>query len=200
MKAENELAVLSFDFHLSPVSRQPVIIGTVEMSVNGKGEILLSVSAERDMNYIFLPRFGAAFHLTSEGDEKCSYYGYGPYESYVDKRRASYIDRFDSEVSAMHEDYIVPQENGSHYGTTEVEVGSLSAYSSEPFSFNASYYTVEELERARHNYELKPSGNLEVHLDYKMSGIGSGSCGPQLMAKYQLSERNIEWKITFSFR
>ena len=200
MNAEDELAVLSFDFHLSPVSRQPVIIGTVEMSVNGKGEILLSVSAERDMNYVFLPRFGAAFHLTSEGDEKCSYYGYGPYESYVDKRRASYIDRFDSEVSAMHEDYIVPQENGSHYGTTEVEVGSLSAYSSEPFSFNASYYTVEELEGARHNYELKPSGNLEVHLDYKMSGIGSGSCGPQLMAKYQLSERNIEWKIIFSFR
>ena len=76
----------------------------------------------------------------------------------------------------------------------------MEQYSSEPFSFNASYYTVDELERARHNYELKPSGNLEVHLDYKMSGIGSGSCGPQLMAKYQLSERNIEWKIIFSFR
>ena len=198
--SEDGLVTLSFDFHLAAVSLQPFMKGSVVMRINGRGEVGISLHTERDMSFPFLPRFGVLFHLVSSGDDLCSYYGYGPHESYSDKHRASRIDSFECPVSEMHEDYIVPQENGSHYGTTEVEVGSLFAYSSEPFSFNASYYTVEELERARHNYELKPSGNLEVHLDYKMSGIGSGSCGPQLMAKYQLSERNIEWKIIFSFR
>ena len=100
----------------------------------------------------------------------------------------------------MHEDYIVPQENGSHCGVTELAVGPLLAHSEKPFSFNASYYSAKELDRAKHNYELKQSGALEVHLDYKQSGVGSGSCGPELMAKYQLNEKYIDWNIVFSFR
>lgn len=197
---DGDTATLAFSFRLLPMSRQAVISGEVLMSINGKGEMLLSVRAERDMSFTFLPRFGALFHLVSDGSESCTYYGYGPYESYVDKHRASWIDLFEAKVRDMHEDYIVPQENGSHYGVSELSVGPVFAWSGQPFSFNASYYTAKELERAAHNYELVPSGSLELHLDYRQSGIGSGSCGPQLMDRYQLSEKHIDWDIVISFR
>ena len=196
---DKSIAMLSFDFHLSAASLQPFMTGRVVMSVNGDGEILVSVRVVRDLVFPFFPRFGALFHLVSDGSDECTYYGYGPHESYVDKHRASRVDYFTLPVARMHEDYIVPQENGSHWGVSEFSAGHICAHAAEPFSFNASYYTADELERASHNYELRESGNLEVHIDYRQSGIGSGSCGPQLVAKYQLSERHIDWDVVISF-
>ena len=46
----------------------------------------------------------------------------------------------------------------------------------------------EELERKAHNFELEPCGDTVLCLDYGMSGVGSGSCGPQLREKEQLKE------------
>jgi hypothetical protein len=43
------------------------------------------------------------------------YFGYGPYESYVDKHHACVKHMYDSTVKAQHEDYIRRQENGSHW-------------------------------------------------------------------------------------
>ena len=200
LSCNGSLAVASFDFHLASVSLQPFMKGSVEMRINGNGEVQLVLSAVRDMSFPFFPRFGALFHFITSGSDSCSYYGFGPHESYLDKHRSSRIDHFECRVSEMHEDYIVPQENGSHCGVTELAVGPLLAHSEKPFSFNASYYSAKELDRAKHNYELKQSGALEVHLDYKQSGVGSGSCGPELMAKYQLNEKYIDWNIVFSFR
>ena len=197
---DGSIAAAVFDFHLASVSLQPFMKGSVELRINGKGEVEMSLHTERDMVFPFFPRFGALFHFITSGSDNCSYYGYGPHESYADKHHASRIDYFECSVNEMHEDYIVPQENGSHWGVTELSVGPFEARASKPFSFNASYYSAEELDRAKHNYELRKSGALEVHLDYKQSGVGSGSCGPELMPKYQLNEKYIDWEIVFSFR
>ena len=97
----------------------------------------------------------------------------------------------------MHEDYIRPQENGSHYHCYEVKAGDFHAAGSRPFSFNASCYTVEELAKKAHNYELVQSGNVILHLDYAMSGVGSNSCGPQLLEKYRLNEEEMHWEMLF---
>ena len=39
-----------------------------------------------------------------------------------------------------------------------------------------------------HNYELEKSGHVIWHLDYGMSGVGSNSCGPELLKQYRLNE------------
>ena len=44
------------------------------------------------------------------------------------------------------------------------------------FSFNASYYTQEELEEKTHNYELAESDSVVFCVDYALNGIGSNSC------------------------
>jgi beta-galactosidase len=52
---------------------------------------------------------------------------------------------FSQHISEMHEDYIKPQENGSHYGCEYVNISSsdiMVRFEAEtPFSFNASEYT-----------------------------------------------------------
>ena len=149
-------------------------------------------------NEAFLPRLGVRLFLSKQMDQ-AEYYGYGPYESYIDKRRASYLGKFDARVCDLHEDYMRPQENGSHYNCEYVSVADdsrkLTVYNEKPISFNLSEYTAEELTTKGHNYELEKSGYTVFCIDYRQSGIGSGSCGPQLAKEYRLDDTHY----TFSF-
>ncbi len=137
----------------------------------------------------FLPRFGVRLFVPKRFD-KVSYYGYGPYESYADKHQASYIGNFETEISDMHEDYIKPQENSSHYGCKHVTVTDgeteITFTSKDGLSFNASEYTQEELASKRHNFDLVKSTSNILCVDHKMAGVGSNACGPALAEKYRL--------------
>ena len=123
------------------------------------------------------------------------------YESYVDKRRAGYHGVFTENVKDMHEDYIRPQENGSHYDCDYVVAKSndvsLMAAGKETFSFNASEYTQEELTAKEHNYELEKSPYTVLCVDYRQSGIGSESCGPDRLKKYCLDEEEMDFEVRF---
>ncbi|MDD6440881.1 MAG: beta-galactosidase small subunit, partial [bacterium] len=134
------------------------------------------------------------------GMNQVTYYGMGPEESYVDKHRASSHGLYMAEVYDLHEDYIRPQENGSHYDCSYVmvegEEAGMMAVSESTFSFNASVYTQEELTEKKHNYELCPSGNTVLCLDYKQNGIGSNSCGPDLKEEYRFIEKEFRFEIT----
>ncbi|MCF0241073.1 MAG: hypothetical protein HUK25_00455, partial [Treponema sp.] len=146
----------------------------------------------------YLPRFGYRFFLNKSFRE-LSFYGYGPHESYLDKHRSTYKGIFNSKISDMHEPYVKPQENGSHFGTDWVSISNgkikISVFSNREFSFNASEFTQEELTKKNHNWELKKSGSSVLCVDYKMSGVGSNSCGPYLLEKYQFNEKDFEFKF-----
>lgn len=64
-----------------------------------------------------------------------------------------------------------------------------------PFSFNASHYSSEDLTAAAHTYELKKRKETIIHLDYKMSCVGSASCGPELHEKYRFSEQEFRFEL-----
>ena len=99
-----------------------------------EGTIYLSLDGNFDKVFPYLPRFGLGLKLPND-KTNATYYGYGPYESYSDKHRASWVDRFDTTVDDMFEDYVFPQENGSHYNCQYASVGNLFAKGKKPFSF-----------------------------------------------------------------
>ena len=100
----------------------------------------------------------------------------------------------------MHEDYINPQENGSHYDCDFVEITNsqfgIAAAADKTFSFNVSVYTQEELERAKHNFELVESDSTVLCLDYALNGIGSNSCGPVVTDKYRFDDIKFDFAIS----
>ena len=49
------------------------------------------------------------------------------------------------------------------------------------------------LYKAEHTDELKTDGKVHLRIDYKVSGVGSGSCGPELCIEHQLKEKIIEF-------
>ncbi|HCJ07536.1 MAG TPA: beta-galactosidase [Lachnospiraceae bacterium] len=169
----------------------------ITWSVDAAGEITSKMAVTKDPEFPDLPRFGVRLFLNNKL-ENVSYYGMGPYESYRDKHRATSHGLFRAKVREMHEDYIRPQENGSHYDCDYVELANgqfgLAAASEKTFSFNASCYTQEELENVAHNYELEESGSTVLCLDYALNGIGSNSCGPVVMDAYRFDD------VAFSFQ
>lgn len=166
--------------------------------VDVSGGIEATFHVKKNPEFPVLPRFGLRLFLRRRFDQ-VSYYGMGPYESYQDKHRASSHGLYHAPVNRMHEDYIKPQENGSHmdcdYVILSDDKRSFAAVSEHKFSFNASIYTQEELEQKAHHYELEPLGSTIVCLDYKQNGIGSNSCGPEVLKKYRFDEEDFTFCI-----
>ncbi|MCD7752184.1 MAG: DUF4981 domain-containing protein [Lachnospiraceae bacterium] len=171
------------------------------VTVSAEGSLKIGVRVHVTDIRCALPRFGLHFSLPQDFT-KAAYYGYGPGESYIDKRQSCWKSFFHADVADLFTDYIVPQENGSHYDCEYVELSDgqrkLAVTGSQAFSFQALPYTTQELTKMKHREELVKSGNTELYLDYRQNGIGSESCssGP-LKAAYEFSERDfeVEWRI-----
>jgi beta-galactosidase len=136
-----------------------------------------------------------------EESERLEYFGRGPVESYIDKRLASRLGRFETTVSDHFEHYVRPQENMAHADTKWMAVSSiagngiLALRDGQDFSFNCSHYTAQQLTETRHDYELVPLKETVVHIDYRHAGIGSNSCGPELMEQYRLKETEFTFRV-----
>jgi len=167
-------------------------------TVDAQGAVTAEIHAVKNPEFPVLPRFGLRLFL-EEAMEQVSYYGIGPLESYIDKRRAGWHDTFHTTVSDLHEDYIKPQENGSHYDCDYVRLAGgslgLTAVSPSSFCFNASHYTQEELTGKAHNFELEKCGSTVLCLDYAQDAIGSNSCGPTPLEKYRLNNQIIDFTL-----
>ena len=167
--------------------------------IKPSGELIVEVKADARENLPFLPRFGLRMFLP-----KCmtnvEYFGYGPYESYLDKRQASCKHLYRNTVKGLHEDYLKPQENGSHHDCTYLQISGPAVrlnVTGESFSFNASRFTQEELTKKAHAFELEPCGSTVLCVDALVAGIGSNSCGPQLDPKYRPGKK-IDFACTFT--
>lgn len=180
---------------------QPIAKAKTQLLVTGDGALHISTDATTGNKVTFLPRFGVNLSLNRAFDQ-VKYYGYGPGESYCDKHHASWLGVFESSVSEMHEDYIKPQENSSHYDCRYVQVSSkdtvINVCSSKAFSFNVSEYTPQELAKKPHNYQLEKCGSTVLCLDSAMAGVGSASCGPALPEKYRIPLPEIHLDFTIS--
>lgn len=196
--AENNCAVIKAKQSFGWSIHQPFAVMDAEYRIDGNGILDVSCTAETSNKVEFLPRFGLRFFL-ERSFGKVDYFGYGAFESYIDKHQASYIGNFSADITDMHEDYIRPQENGSHWGCTNMTVRSDSAdlcfSNPDGFSFSASEYTQEELASKRHNFELEKCGYSVICIDFAMAGVGSAACGPALPERYRISLPRISGKV-----
>ena len=187
--------------HASVVAEtvQKILDVTITWKIEAAGKIDADIAVTKDDEFPDLPRFGVRMFL----DKKLSavrYFGMGPQESYCDKHQAASHGLYRADVGDLHEDYIRPQENGSHYDCEYVELNNsrygIVVSAENAFSFNASYYTQEELERKMHNYELTESDSVVFCVDYALNGIGSNSCGPVVLDKYRFDDVLFRFQFT----
>ena len=198
-RLENGGACVTCQLSIAALTVSPFLRVEAQWAIDAQGRMDASLDCRRDGRFPWLPRFGVRLFLPRDF-ASVEYFGYGPYESYQDKHQASHLGVYAQAVDAMHEDYLKPQENSSHWGCRYVTLTdgaySLTASSETPFSMNVSPYTQEELAEKKHNYELTKCGQTVLCLDYKMSGVGSNSCGPELLPQYRLEEEKFAFRFT----
>lgn len=205
---ENENGSVTFSANISlgaPVL-PPFLHAELIYTVDTRGELTVTHKvklADRE-DLPFLPRYGMIFKIEdSELTNRMKYFGMGPHESYSDKKLASHMGLFTKNVADNFEHYIRPQENSAHTDTKYASVYKISgeglmflSKTPEGFSFNAQNYSTETLTKARHDYELTPEKNTYISIDYKQSGCGSNSCGPELAPEYRLEEKEFEFSFS----
>lgn len=192
---------ITYQAAVTAAAVQRILTLEVRWVVFPHGRITLSVAARRDPKLPYLPRFGLRLFLPRAMDA-LRYFGRGPVESYEDKRHASRPGLFASTVDAQYVPYLRPQESGGHVDCRYLRVtdreGQGLCVSDGRFCFSALPFTAEDMTRAAHNFELVPCGETVLSVDYRVSGVGSASCGPALDPAYRLDETEFSWSVTLS--
>ena len=187
--------------HASVVAKtvQKILDVMIAWKIDNTGRIDADIAVTKDDEFPDLPRFGVRMFLDKKLTD-ARYFGLGPQESYRDKHQAASHGLYRANVGDLHEDYIRPQENGSHYDCEYVELNNsrygIVVSAENAFSFNASYYTQEELEKKTHNYELTESDSVVFCVDYALNGIGSNSCGPVVLDQYRFDDVLFRFQFT----
>ena len=134
-----------------------------------------------------LRRIGLYWQLP-ESFENVAYYGRGPYENYPDRKTGSFLGRYETTVSDMFQSYAHPQSCGNHENVREVTItdndgnGFLIEADGE-VSMQLLHYDDYEMSQIKHPWELTP-GNVYVHFDVAVQGLGNASCGPATLSEY----------------
>ena len=156
-----------------------------------------------------LPRLGLSLRLDQSLDQ-VSYYGRGPGENYVDRCTGSFFGLWKTDVASMGEFYVRPQDNGYRSDLRFAEFTDRSGRGvrfecSEPMFLQASHFTWEDVEFARHragakrhNAAMIPERDILVNLDVRQLGLGGNSCGPEPMKKYIFPVKKTAWSLTIS--
>jgi beta-galactosidase/evolved beta-galactosidase subunit alpha len=200
---EGRVVKVEVSARIAPAIKSWGIDCVYEYTVYGTGDIVLTVKGiPVQPGPRTLPRIGLELHLPKQF-EQATWYGRGPGESYADTHQANRVGRYTKSVDELFTSYTFPQENGNRsevqwVGVSNARGTGLLATGLPELNFSLHRYTIEQLEKARHTYELSDSGQLIWHLDYRQNGIGSASCGPALPAQYELRSEPFQFSLCLS--
>lgn len=169
-----------------------VVAASAEISPVTRGEVL--------------PRIGFRFEMPGDCVD-VNWFGRGPWENYRDRKEACYEGVYASKVDEMAESvYVLPQETGNREDVRWLAVRNndgigVMAVSSALMSVSVSDYRPEEQyvdrnNRVMHPYAIRKAGKTIVNLDAANRSLGSASCGPDVMEKYELRSEDVDFSFT----
>jgi len=187
---------LTFTGSLAGVGRMPFLYYTLSYQFGVDGQMKIETSVKVRENCMWLPRFGFEFKLIPE-NQSFRYFGRGPMENYCDMHAHTTTGWFESDVDSEYFPYIMPQDHGNHTGCKVLQMAGGFQFETEgEFEIQVSAYSAEVLTKAEHIDELERNGAVNVRIDYKNSGLGSNSCGPELLEKYRVGEKEFTFGFT----
>ena len=155
------------------------------------------------------PRLGIRLDLPA-GYRDAAWFGVGPGEAYPDSRTAAFVGRFESAIDDLSEPYAFPHETGHRPELRELIVsgegqpslrvtsvngpdGARGPVNGVRPGFTLTRHTAHELDAAAHPHELPKSEVTFLYLDAAQHGLGSRSCGIDVVPEHAL------WPGTFEF-
>jgi beta-galactosidase len=141
------------------------------------------------------PRVGVRFDLPREL-RNASWFGTGPNESYPDTQQAARVGRFTADIDHLNVAYSRPQETGhrsqlrslviSDESAARLRVTTLPNQNQHRPGFTLTAYPPQQLDQARHPYELGQSDHVYLFIDDAVHGVGSRACGIDVLPEHAL--------------
>ncbi|TQM35894.1 glycoside hydrolase family 2 TIM barrel-domain containing protein [Pseudonocardia cypriaca] len=193
----------------APAALDAGFLSTMRWVPLAGGGLLLDVSVQPEGEWPApIPRLGLVCSLPAELDG-VTWYGGGPGEAYPDTRRAARIGRFTSSVDALQTPYVMPQENGRRAdvrwaeltgGGGGLRIEALPTGEGDPgtFAFTARRWTSADLDAARHPVDLVPRDRVWLTVDLAHRGIGTASCGPDVLPQHELHAAPVRLRLAMT--
>ena len=202
VEAKNNFVLIRSSFTIAPPAKDLIIKAKLEYKIYNGGEVEITAAGEfNDQKEHSLPKIAVELELNQDL-ENISWFGRGPGESYPDSKRAARIDLYNYKVGELHTPYVYPQDNGVRSDTKWLELKSgigagIEFYNSKSFDFSAHCYSSRDLELAQHDCELPFRDEIYLEIIHKNRGLGSTSCGPKRLEKYELRVNSFEFQLKF---
>ncbi|MBS4222742.1 beta-galactosidase subunit alpha [Lederbergia citrea] len=192
---------VTIDVRVAPPVFDWGVHGSYEYTILGNGEVRLRVQGKPYGKVpATWPKVGLEMKLPLEMDE-VEWYGRGPWESYSDSKDACKYGVYSKTVDELFFPYVFPQENGNRTDVNWVSANhdnyGIIAVGKQQLNFSAHHYTKEDLEEAKHLYELKKRDFISFNIDYRQNGLGSASCGPAQLPAYELKPEPFDYELSF---
>jgi beta-galactosidase len=198
-KINNKKVEIKANLKSSEPGGYSIVTNTI-YTVYGNGTIDVNTTFIPDKSTAPLPKLGFIFRL-NEGFENVEYFGAGPFENYVDRKRAAFIGRYTTSVDDMYVPYVRPQDCGNRtdvrwFTITNHEGTGLLVSAPMLMNFSALHFTPVDLDRANHPYELTKRKQTILTVDLAGCGLGNGSCGPPPLDRYLLKTNKAVFNYT----
>lgn len=153
-----------------------------------------------------LPRVGVSFELPP-GHERLRWYGLGPWETEPDRLGGATLGVWDETVSGRFTPYLMPQDSGLACGVRWMQATTPSgdgvtilALDPGELYVSASHHRGQELFAANDLTELRPRRETVVHVDVAHKGVGTLSCGPDVLPEYRVGPGVHQWSWAIAER
>lgn len=159
--------------------------------VYGDGEIVLDLSVNEIRDRIEMPQFGVLLETYPDLNQ-VTYYGYGPQENYVDRKKGAVLGKYAYTVEKNLTPYLYPQECGNRTGVRSFTLSSSSHalhVRCEEMEFSALPYTPYVLENARHAWELPVPYETVLTISSMQMGVaGDNTWGARTHPEFLLKK------------
>ncbi len=147
-----------------------------------------------------MPEFGILLRMKADY-ERMEWYGMGPGESYTDRMQGVRLGIYQTTVRENMARYLIPQECGNKTGVRYAKMmdrdGHGLLFTGEGMHFSALPWLPQELEAAKHMYELPPVFYTVIRVSLAQMGVaGDDSWGARTLEPFLL---DTSGPMVFSF-
>jgi beta-galactosidase len=174
----------------------------VDYTINDIGSIKVDYQLQVKNGLPNIPKVGMQVGI-ERSYENIEWYGRGPFENYIDKQTAADVGIYQKPINQFMETYIVPQESGNRTDVrwmrfTNNKQKGLLVVSDSLLSMNASIYTDENIQNARHTNKLVDAGYIKLDIDLIQMGVGGNDSWSDVAApleQYQIKAKDYRYSF-----
>ena len=165
-----------------------------------KGEVKVEADYKPTATNIpLIPKFGMRMRIPADYTN-IEYFGRGPWENYPDRKRSAFMGQYNMSLSEFETEYIHPQDNSCRTDVRWFTIGQtntpslgggrgrlLHVVGEQPLCIRAWDYGEEDLEPAKHPYEIQRGRFVNLNIDLNVHGVGGiDTWGQRTLPQYTI--------------